>query len=111
MLNTGKSLYAPCGYLAVVFTICSTAFAQQSSAPAEAQQQAPTPAVAMNAAQKAPNLNFVPTTEDNPGKVAGNYEVKESAELGGRITSYTGNVGTWDSYVNLGRGPVSWNIR
>jgi hypothetical protein len=105
MLNTGKCFYTSCGCLALVVTIGSTAFAQQSTAPAEAEQQAPTPAIAVDATQKAPRLNFVPTTEDNPGKVVGDYEVKESAEIGVRITSYTGNVGTWDSYVNLGTGP------
>ena len=35
----------------------------------------------------------------------GPYKIKQSSEFGGRITNYTGNTGTWDSYVNLGSGP------
>lgn len=41
---------------------------------------------------------------ENPPETAG-YEMKQSAEFGGRISSHTGNVGTWDTYVNLGTGP------
>jgi hypothetical protein len=69
------------------------------------QVPVPQPGVAVNATQKAPNAVTVVTTETNPGETVGAYETKESAEFGGRITSYTGNVGTWDTYVNLGTGP------
>ncbi len=57
-------------------------------------------------AESAARRSHFHLTEDNPGSLhAGPYEIKQSSEFGGRITSYTGNTGTWDSYVNLGSGP------
>jgi hypothetical protein len=106
-MNTYKpvrTLLVFCGCFILVMAIRPAAFAQQPAAPTETQQEL-TPGVAVNAAQKAPNLGFWPNTEDNPGVEAGGYETKQSFEFGGRITNYTGNVGTWDSYVNLGSGP------
>src|SRR5450432_2130247 len=35
----------------------------------------------------------------------GGYETKQVIEFGGRITNFTGNQGTWDTFVNLGSGP------
>lgn len=92
------------GIIGSIALAASPALAQQSSSQTEAQQQV-TPGVAVNAAQKAPNFQTLTTTEDNPGVMSGPYEVKESAEFGGRITNYSGNTGTWDTFVNLGSGP------
>ena len=72
--------------------------------PAGAQQQV-TPGVAVNAAQKPPNVPVAPTTENNPGVEAGGYEIKQSFEFGGRIANIGGNRGVWDTYVNLDSGP------
>jgi len=33
------------------------------------------------------------------------FEMKQSAEFGGRISGYSGNPGVWDTFVNLGSGP------
>lgn len=33
------------------------------------------------------------------------FEVKQSAEFGGRISGFSGNAGVWDTFVNLGSGP------
>jgi hypothetical protein len=90
--------------LALGFSCLPAALAQQSSSQTETQQQV-TPGVAVNAAQKAPNLAIASTTEENPGAQVGGYEMKQGFEFGGRITNYTGNVGTWDTFVNLGSGP------
>jgi hypothetical protein len=81
------------------------ALGQESSNPkAPLPVQVPQPGVVVDATQKAPNVVTLLTTETNPGETLGPYDVKESAEVGGRITSQTGNVGTWDTYVNLGTG-------
>jgi hypothetical protein len=99
-----RSLTTFSGCLALALAFSFTSFAQQSSSQTDSEQQT-TPGVAVNAAQKGPKATFAATAEENPGVVVGNYEVKQSVEFGGRITNNTGNVGTWDTYVNLGTGP------
>src|SRR5215471_17552143 len=101
MMNANKLAWA---IAAAVIVFCPAARAQQSTTPAETPPPLIT-GVAVNAAQKAPNAVSIPTTEENPGVLSNGYEIKESFEFGGRITSYTGSTGTWDSYVNLGSGP------
>src|SRR3954469_8379699 len=93
--------FAGCSVIA--FMCSSAAFAQQSGSQLDSQQQV-TPGVSVNAAQKGPLTSFAPVNEQAPGIDAAGYELKQSAEVGGRITDYTGNVGTWDTYVNLGTG-------
>ena len=86
------------------FVCLPAGFAQQSSSQTETQQQV-TPGVAVNSAQKSPNLTIVPTVEENPGIESVGYEIKQSFEFGGRIANPHGNSGMWSSYVNLGSGP------
>ena len=83
------------------------ALAQQPANPPEAStpQSVTNPEIGVNSARKAPPVEPFSLTEDNPGRNAGPYEMRLSTEFGGRITNYTGNTGTWDSYVNLGSGP------
>ena len=81
----------------------SAAFAQESEKPAAPQLQV-TPGIVVDASQKASRPEML-TAEDNAGEELGPYQVRQNAEFGARITSYTGNTGTWDSYVNLGTGP------
>ena len=78
---------------------------QQTGTPAEAEQPVANPEVAVNSARKNPPVEAFSSTDDNPGSDLGPYKIKQSSEFGGRITNYTGNTGTWDSYVNLGNGP------
>ena len=33
------------------------------------------------------------------------FDIKQSAEFGGRISDFSGNPGMWDTFVNLGSGP------
>jgi hypothetical protein len=61
--------------------------------------------VAVDSARKSDALATWITSENNPGEVAGPWVVKQSVEFGGRITDFTGNTGTWDTFVNLGTGP------
>ena len=44
-------------------------------------------------------------TDSNSGETAGPYEIRQSAEFGGRVTGRSGNTGVWDTFVNLGSGP------
>jgi hypothetical protein len=67
---------------------------------------APAPvSLAVDAGRKTSELPPAVDTEQNPGENWGSYEVKQSAEFGGRISDFTGNTGTWDTFVNLGTGP------
>jgi hypothetical protein len=68
-------------------------------------QRQPGLGVAVEASRKSDALASWVTTEQNPGETAGPWIIKQSAEFGGRITDFTGNTGTWDTFVNLGTGP------
>src|SRR5882724_7898841 len=61
--------------------------------------------VAVDAGRKSDALATWITSEHNPGESAGPYIIKQSVEFGGRISDFTGNVGIWDTFVNLGTGP------
>ena len=61
--------------------------------------------MAVDSARKSDVLATWITTEHNEGENAGPWVIKQSAEFGGRLTDFTGNQGTWDTFVNLGTGP------
>ncbi len=62
--------------------------------------------VAVDAARKSSDLPVSwNQTDNNRGETAGVYEIRQSAEFGGRITGRSGNIGVWDTFVNLGSGP------
>ncbi|HZD93418.1 MAG TPA: hypothetical protein VE133_04135, partial [Candidatus Sulfotelmatobacter sp.] len=42
---------------------------------------------------------------NNEGQTLGGFEVKQSAEFGGRISDFTGSQAMWDTLINLGTGP------
>lgn len=80
---------------------------EKKPAPAKAEEakRQPDLGVAVDAARKADTVATWITSEHNDGEGVGPYVVKQSAEFGGRITDFTGNAGTWDTFVNLGTGP------
>jgi len=41
----------------------------------------------------------------NEGVTLGNYSLQQSFEFGYRVTDFSGNQGTYDTFVNLGQGP------
>lgn len=102
-----------------------TLFAQapgDQTAPAAQQQsdkdKKPAPAAKPDEARRSPGLGVAVdsgrksdalatwiTSENNPGEITGPWVIKQSVEFGGRITDFSGNVGTWDTFVNLGTGP------
>ncbi|MBZ5506173.1 MAG: hypothetical protein LAO78_11990 [Acidobacteriia bacterium] len=61
--------------------------------------------MAVDSGRKASDLPVARDTEENIGENWGGYEVKQSAEFGGRFSAFTGNQGLWDTFVNLGTGP------
>jgi hypothetical protein len=61
--------------------------------------------VSVDSSRKSADLPNSLTTETNPGVNAAGYEIKQTIELGGRLSDFTGNPGTWDTFVNLGTGP------
>jgi hypothetical protein len=61
--------------------------------------------VSVDAARKSADLPATANTGDNEGQTVGGYATRQSAEFGGRITGFTGNQGTWDTFVNMGTGP------
>ena len=71
----------------------------------EDERRQPDLGVAVDSARKSDALATWITSENNPGENAGPWVIKQSAEFGGRITDFTGNTGTWDTFVNLGTGP------
>jgi hypothetical protein len=48
--------------------------------------------------------------EEQKGIDQGNYNIKQSIEFGGRLTSVTGNEQTYDTMVNLQQGPRLLNF-
>src|SRR5260370_3983868 len=101
------------GFLLFATTLLSAGlWAQQASetkktAAGETKQSAGPVAtgVSVDAARKSADLPTTATTDDNEGQTLGGYVTKQSAEFGGRISDFTGNQGTWDTFVNLGTGP------
>jgi hypothetical protein len=79
-------------------------WAQSTGEQASTTQQF-TPGVAVDAAHKSSDLAASVTTERNPGTTWAGYEVKQSAEFGGRLTDFTGSTAMWDTLINLGSGP------
>lgn len=79
----------------------------KQQAPAKTETKTPQPelGVAVDSARKSDALATWVTTEHNEGEPGGPWLIKQSAEFGGRITDFTGNTGTWDTFVNLGTGP------
>ena len=53
---------------------------------------------------------FAQQVEEQKGMDQGNYNIKQSIEFGGRLTSVTGNEQTYDTLVNLQQGPRLLNF-
>jgi hypothetical protein len=92
--------------LAMIVSVTCLSWAQeQSSAQAPAAQQI-TPGVAVDAARKSgDNPAYISSPAGTPGETWGDFQVKQTAEFGGRISDFTGSEAMWDTFVNLGSGP------
>jgi hypothetical protein len=79
--------------------LCGFAVAAQSIVELQ-----PTTSVSVDPTRKSPVGLTSTTTEDNGGLSTGGYLVKQTAEVGGRISDFSGNELMWDTLVNLGSG-------
>jgi hypothetical protein len=61
--------------------------------------------IAVDSGRKTSDLPPAVDTTQNEGQNWGGFEVKQSAEFGGRISDFTGSPAMWDTLVNLGTGP------
>jgi hypothetical protein len=78
------------------------AFAQDNDTSSPVQMsQGP----AVDASRKSSDAPRYPEPDRKPETATAGYETKQTAELGGRISNFTGNRGVWDTFVNLGTGP------
>jgi hypothetical protein len=98
--------------LMAIMVLCSPALSAQATADSkdsakkkEAESNPASLSLRVDAARKTSDLPPAVDTEENAGEKWGTFDVKQSAEFGGRISDFTGNQGMWDTYVNLGTGP------
>ena len=105
-----STIAAPCLMIFLAITLFAQAPAQDQ-APDQAKDKKNKPStsdydqpLAVDSARKAVVL---PEPEDtkNSEQTWGGFDAQQVAEFGGRISSFTGNPGMWDTYVNLGSGP------
>jgi hypothetical protein len=104
-VSWSETPYVRCLWLAFA-VLCAVSLSAQkpSDQPATAEQQVPI-GVSVDAARKTGDLPTSATTENNAGVENGGYEIKQSAEFGGRIADFSGNHSMWDTLVNLDSGP------
>ncbi len=86
--------------LALMWAVSATA--QQNPVPQDTTIMTQGPDV--DASRKSSDAPSYPEPRPKPEITAG-YELKQSAEFGGRIADFSGSQGTWDTFVNLGSGP------
>jgi hypothetical protein len=98
--------------LMAIMILCSPAlFAQattdnkDSAKKKEAESNPASLSLRVDGARKTTDLPPAVDTAENTGENWGAYEVRQTAEFGGRISDFTGNPGMWDTYVNMGTGP------
>ncbi|HEX2327227.1 MAG TPA: hypothetical protein VHN74_00775 [Candidatus Angelobacter sp.] len=100
-----KDCKRPCGRLVLSLAmLCSLAL------PAAAQDKSSDtktiPELSMDSSRKSSDPPAWAASNDAlKGEVWGPFEVRQTAEFGGRISDYSGNTGTWDTFVNMGTGP------
>jgi hypothetical protein len=93
--------------LIAITAVCPTALIPQTADKKDKKEAEATPASlsrAVDAARKTSDLPPAPDTELNEGQNWGGFEVKQSAEFGGRISDFTGSPGMWATFVNMGSG-------
>src|SRR5690242_21286322 len=88
-----------------VLLACSAHGAAQETASSEtpAGQQIE-PGMVVDSVRKTVDIPGYITTGQNEGKTLGDYEVRQTVELGGRVADWTGSRSIWSSYVNVDSG-------
>src|ERR1041385_4329891 len=93
--------------LIAITAVCPTALLPQTADKKDKKGAEANPAslsLAVDAARKTSDLPPAPDTAMNEGQNWGGFEVKQSAEFGGRISDFTGSAAMWGTFVNLGSG-------
>src|SRR5215467_9280500 len=88
--------------------LCSQVLLAQAANNSTKKNQQDNPAslsLAVDSARKTSDLPPAVGTESNEGGNWQGFEIKQAAEFGGRISSFTGSEAMWDTLVNLGSGP------
>jgi hypothetical protein len=92
--------------LALCLSVCTlSAFAQQKTDSAKQKDDYGVLSLSVDSARKASDLPAASDPAQNNGETWSGFTVKQTAEFGGRISDFSGNQGTWDTFVNLGTGP------
>ncbi|HKD81097.1 MAG TPA: hypothetical protein VKH81_15485 [Candidatus Angelobacter sp.] len=86
--------------------LCGQATDQKDKTKTEETGVNPTSvSIDVDSGRKTTDLPAPVDTTKNEGQPFGNFEVKQSAEFGGRISDFSGSPAMWDTLVNLGTGP------
>ena len=91
--------------LALVAMFALSAWPQEQASGTGPAEQQNTPGVAVDSARKTVDIPGYTAAGETQGTTWGEYEVHQSIEAGGRVANPSGNLGVWDSYVNLYSGP------
>lgn len=94
--------------MAIILFGSIAAYAQSASANNDKKENPVnpvSPSIAVDAARKSTDLPPAIDIGANEGENWGGFEVKQSAELGGRISDFNGSQAMWDTLVNMGSGP------
>ena len=75
------------------------------SLPAQSVSGSMDEAAAVDSTRKSGDLPPWFSAGDTRGEHAGGYEIKQSAEFGGRVGDFSGNTGMWQTMVDLDSGP------
>lgn len=105
VVHTSKSYVVAVALLAMLMLALPMTAQQSSEQGAAGSSQQITPGVAVDAARKSSDLVTSVTTEENKGETGLGFEIRQSAEFGGRISDFTGSPAMWSTMVNLGTGP------
>ena len=102
-----SSILSKVAALNLAFVLACSAYgaAQEtpsSDTPAEKQIE---PGVVVDSVRKTVDIPGYVTTGQNEGKTLGDYEVRQTVELGGRVADWSGSRSIWSSYVNVDSGP------
>jgi hypothetical protein len=84
-----------------MFWATNVAAQQETTTTAPTMTQGPT----VDASRKSSDAPSYPESAPKSETITAGYELKQAAEFGGRVADFSGNEGTWDTFVNLGSGP------
>jgi len=100
-MRTNKLLRSATAWMVVWLAMAACAVSLLAQTAADSMNAAP----AADPTRKSADLPPWFTAQTTRGETAGGYEIKQSAEFGGRVADFTGNTGMWQTFVDLDTGP------